>query len=449
MSFKDTDLGKIPIEWELKSVYELIEENILDKPLDGNHGGIHPTRKDFVDKGIPFVMASDLKNGTVDYRSCKYITDETSKGLKKGFAREGDVLLTHKATIGRVAVVKNINTPYIVLTPQVTYYRVLDYCKLDNIFLRYYFSWKKFNALFTAWAQGSSTRAYLGITAQQKLPIILPTIEEQKNISKILASIDEKIETNNQINKKLEEMAQAIFKQWFVDFEFPNENGESYKSSGGEMIESEMGMIPKGCEVWDIETLTELIIDYRGKTPKKLGRDWSPTGIIALSAKSIKNGRLVNLDQANRVDKELYSLWMKDELEYGDILLTSEAPLGELYFLASDDKYCLSQRLYAIRANRNHISSEILYMYLKTPSVMKDIENRATGTTVTGIRQSELRKVRVLKPKKYLQDQFQEFISTVLKKINLNEEENFRLINLRDTLLPKLMSGEIRVSLDN
>lgn len=278
---------------------------------------------------------------------------------------------------------------------------------------------------------------------------ILANIEERRKVSYILSTLDEKIEINNQINKKIEEMAQAIFKHWFVDFEFPNENGEPYKSSGGEMVESELGMIPKGWEVSDIETLTELIIDYRGKTPKKLGKDWSPMGIIALSAKSVKNGKLVNLDQAKRVDKELYSLWMKDELEYGDILLTSEAPLGELYFIASDEKYCLSQRLFAIRANKNYISSEILYMYLRTPDVMKDIENRATGTTVTGIRQSELRKVRVLKPTKAIQDQFQKFITTVLNKISLNEKENFRLINVRDALLPKLMSGEIRVPIES
>ena len=87
------------------------------------------------------------------------------------------------------------------------------------------------------------------------------------------------------------------------------------------MVESDLGMIPKGWKVNTIDDLTELIIDYRGKTPKKLGSNLSEKGIIALSAKSIKNGRLVNLDKANRVDKKLYSLWMKDELKYGDILV--------------------------------------------------------------------------------------------------------------------------------
>ena len=151
MSFKQTELGLIPDHWEYKIVSDLIAEKVLDKPLDGNHGGIHPTQKDFVEKGIPFVMASDIVDGMLDYSDCKYISLDKSKELKKGFAKEGDVLLTHKATIGRVAIVGKIDTPYIVLTPQVTYYRVLNNKKIYNQFLKYYFSWNKFNELFLLW----------------------------------------------------------------------------------------------------------------------------------------------------------------------------------------------------------------------------------------------------------------------------------------------------------
>ena len=388
MSFKQTELGLIPDHWEYKIVSDLIAEKVLDKPLDGNHGGIHPTQKDFVEKGIPFVMASDIVDGMLDYSDCKYISLDKSKELKKGFAKEGDVLLTHKATIGRVAIVGKIDTPYIVLTPQVTYYRVLNNKKIYNQFLKYYFSWNKFNELFLAWAQGGSTRAYLGITAQQKLPIIIPPLEEQKSIAKILSDLDKKIETNNKINKKLEEMAQAIFKQWFVDFEFPNEDGKPYKSSGGEMVESELGMIPSGWRVDTIDNITKLIIDYRGKTPKKLGANWSEEGVLTLSAKNIKNYSLVNLDKANKVSEELYNKWMKDKLQSGDILMTSEAPLGEFYYLANESKYCLSQRLYAIRSNEEIIKNSLLYYSLISDAVKSEIINRGTGTTITGIRQS-------------------------------------------------------------
>ena len=122
----------------------------------------------------------------------------------------------------------------------------------------YYFTWNNFTELFTAWAQGGSTRAYLGITAQQKLPIVIPSISEQNKISDILSSLDKKIELNNEMNKTLEEMAQALFKRWFVDFEFPNEEGKPYKSSGAEMIESEFGIIPKDWRILKLDEISDI-----------------------------------------------------------------------------------------------------------------------------------------------------------------------------------------------
>lgn len=277
---------------------------------------------------------------------------------------------------------------------------------------------------------------------------LIPEIDEQKAIAKILSDLDEKIEINNKINKKLEEMAQAIFKQWFVDFEFPNEDGKPYKSSGGEMVESELGMIPSGWRVDTIDNITKLIIDYRGKTPKKLGANWSEEGVLALSAKNIKNYSLVNLDKANKVSEELYNKWMKDKLQSGDILMTSEAPLGEFYYLANESKYCLSQRLYAIRSNEEIIKNSLLYYSLISDAVKSEIINRGTGTTITGIRQSELRKVNVIIPDINIQNLVShEFDKILLYKEILTKEINL-LINIRETLLPKLMSGEIRVPID-
>ncbi|MED4853724.1 restriction endonuclease subunit S, partial [Caldifermentibacillus hisashii] len=134
---------------------------------------------------------------------------------------------------------------------------------LDNKFMYYYLSQDGFFSYVTATAKG--TKMPRGDkTAIMNYKINLPTIQEQENIVRILTSLDKKIEINNEINKKLEEMAQAIFKHWFVDFEFPNENGEPYKSSGGEMVESELGMIPKG---WNIGVLDELIEISSGKRP--------------------------------------------------------------------------------------------------------------------------------------------------------------------------------------
>ena len=168
------------------TVAELVDEKVIAKPLDGNHGSIHPKGKDFVDKGIPFIMASDMENGLINTTDCKFITAKQAASLRKGFSKTGDVLLSHKATIGRTAIVGTIESDYVMLTPQVTYYRVLDSNRLSNRYLKYYFDSSGFQGLFNQWAGGGSTRAYLGITGQLKLPIQLPRIETQKSIAHIL-----------------------------------------------------------------------------------------------------------------------------------------------------------------------------------------------------------------------------------------------------------------------
>ncbi len=134
---------------------------------------------------------------------------------------------------------------------------------------------------------------------------------------------------------------------------------------------------------------------------------------------------------------------MKDKLLAGDILMTSEAPLGELLYLAKDCDYLLSQRLYGIRANNEIISGSYLYFWLQTSAAKADINGRATGSTVVGIRQSELKKVNVMVPQKAVVDSFSNLTALYLEKIESNEKQNIVLKKLRDTLLPKLLSGEI------
>ena len=116
---------ELPDGWELKTVEQLIKDEIIEKPLDGNHGGIHPKSSDYVEEGVPFVMASDLDAGRVNFNACKFITEEQAATLRKGFSKAGDVLISHKATIGRTAIVQDSEHGFIMLTPQVTYYRVI------------------------------------------------------------------------------------------------------------------------------------------------------------------------------------------------------------------------------------------------------------------------------------------------------------------------------------
>lgn len=187
-------------EWKTYTVQELIDAGMLDEPLDGNHGSIHPKASDYVSSGVPFIMANNLVNGKVDYNNCVFISEKQASTLRKGFAKPGDVLLTHKATIGRTAIVGD-EYETTILTPQVTYYRVKR--GISNRYLKYYFDSPKFQQLFSNWAGSGSTRAYLGITAQHKLPIVLPPYEIQLKIAHCCGALDDKIFTNQSVNDNL------------------------------------------------------------------------------------------------------------------------------------------------------------------------------------------------------------------------------------------------------
>lgn len=169
--------------------------------------------------------------------------------------------------------------------------------------------------------------------------------------------------------------------------------------------------------------ITTLVIDYRGKTPLKLGSSWSDSGYRALSAKNIKTGQIVAEDSIRFVDEDLYKKWMKDEVERGDILITSEAPFGQIYYWDSDEKIVLSQRLFDVRLN-NEVCHKYVYYFMTSHRYQKDLEGRATGTTVTGLRQPELLKSTILLPSLKAQRSIASILSSLDRKIELNNKIN-------------------------
>ena len=177
---------------------------------------------------------------------------------------------------------------------------------------------------------------------------------------------------------------------------------------------------------WKEVTLGEimnLVIDYRGKTPLKLGSSWSDSGYRALSAKNIKTGQIVAEDSIRFVDEELYRKWMKDEVKKGDILITSEAPFGQIYYWDSDEKIVLSQRLFDVRLN-DEVCHKYVYYFMTSHRYQKDLEGRATGTTVTGLRQPELLKSTILLPPLSAQRSISSILSSLDRKIELNNKIN-------------------------
>ncbi|MCZ8103943.1 MAG: restriction endonuclease subunit S [Burkholderiales bacterium] len=257
---------------------------------------------------------------------------------------------------------------------------------------------------------------------------------QEEKIADILSKYDDLIENNRRRIELLERSARLLYKEWFVRLRFP---GHEHTP----IIDG----IPEGWKYLKLEEVISDIIDYRGKTPKKLGGDWSNSGIPALSALNVKNNQLINLDKCKFVNESLYEKWMKTELQKYDILMTSEAPLGELYYLTSEQKFCLSQRLYAIRANVDVIKPAMLFCTLLTPKTQAEIHSRETGTTVFGIRQSALREISILVPSIELQELATETLDSIFEQKEVLQKQNQKLKQARDILLPKLMNGEIEV----
>lgn len=199
-----TKYGYAPKAWKYCQIKDLIKEGYIEGIQDGNHGESHPVSAEFVDEGIPFVMASNISKGFVDVASCKKLTKKRADTLRIGFAKDGDVLLSHKASIGYTCIVEGTN-PYFMLTPQVTYYRVVR-DKLLPEYLKLFFEKYNFQCVIEGLAK-QSTRNFIGITNQKKMWIYLPDdINEQYEIISPILKVDNQIyEKNNKVEalKKL------------------------------------------------------------------------------------------------------------------------------------------------------------------------------------------------------------------------------------------------------
>lgn len=181
---KNDEIGKeLPKGWKYVDIQHLIDNNIIYRNQDGNHGEIHPKSSDFTNEGVPFIMAKDLHQGTLNLKECKFISEDQATKLRIHPAKSNDILLTHKATMGRVAIIPTYNGP-VVLTPQVTYYRIKDELRMNKEFLYCLFHSFDFQSNLLGDSE-QSTRKFVSITNQRLIKVILPPgniIQDFKNV---------------------------------------------------------------------------------------------------------------------------------------------------------------------------------------------------------------------------------------------------------------------------
>ena len=420
-------------EWKEYSFYELID--II--------GGGTPktTVEEYWNGHIPWLSVKDFNtdNRTV-YETEKSITE---LGLQKSSTKllnKGDLIISARGTVGALAQ----------LGKQMAFnqscYGLRANSKTTNDFLYYLLKYKLRSIQSNT--HGSVFSTITKDTFKILKAIIPIDIEEQKAISKILSDLDEKIEVNNKINKKLEEMAQVIFKQWFIDFEFPNEDGKPYKSSGGEMSESEQGMIPKG---WEYKKLDDVLNTIEAGNRPKGGAGNLTEGIPSIGAENIIGLGKYDYSKEKFVTEDYFNSMKKGIVQSKDVLLYKDgAQLGRKTMIMDGfphEKCCINSHVFILRSN-NSISQSYLYFWLDQDYMTQNIINLNANSAQPGINQIQVKSLNILVPTKEIIEKFELTVNSLLDKLLVNCKENTKLANIRDTLLPKLMSGEIRVPLD-
>lgn len=303
----------------------------------------------------------------------------------------------------------------------------------DNDFIYYLSISPEFRNVAIKAMNGSSGRQRVQKDVLENSEFLLPPLDEQKAIAKILSDLDEKIETNNKINKKLEEMAQAIFKQWFVDFEFPNEDGKPYKSSGGEMVESELGMIPKGWEVGSIYEVANVIYGAPFSS-KKFNED--KIGLPLIRIRDLKTAKPSFYTEEKHKNAT--------KVKTGDILVGMDAEFTPTIWRGNEGY--LNQRVCMFKSNNDYLHDYFIYEIIKP--YMNLMEFSKVGTTVIHLGKGDIDNMKIVIPDRDILKLFYKIIDPIYSKLIEVANENRILTDLRDTLLPKLMSGEIRVPID-
>jgi type I restriction enzyme S subunit len=399
-------------------------KNYLFKEITNNH-----------DKRRKPLASNDRKKmkGKYPYYGAQgiidYIDDYIFDGTFLLIAEDGENLKSLKQPVAQLAHGKFwVNNHAHILTSN----------HLSDIRFLYYL----FNATDISGYITGSVQPKLSQQNLNAIQLTIPTITEQKAIAATLSCLDDMIELNNRTNQVLEEMAQAVFKHWFVDFEFPNEDGQPYKSSGGKMVDSELGEIPEG---WGVGVLADIGDIAGGSTPSKAHPEYySESDIAWITPKDLSNN---NCKFISRGAIDITPVGLRNSsvkiLPRGTVLFSSRAPIG--YIAIAKNDITTNQGFKSVVPFKN-IGTAYIYYFLKENIDL--IESRASGSTFKEVSGAVMKQIPVLIPTTKLLNNFIIQCKSIFDYQEMLEDENLVLTATRDTLLPKLMSGEIWVPVE-
>ena len=387
---------------------------------------------------IMFISPSDLHGDYLIEKSEKTITEEGLKSIESN-SIEGISVLTGCIgwDMGNVAMCNS----RCATNQQIN--AIIDFNdKLVDP--RYVFYWLKGKKDYLFSIASVTRTPILSKSVFEDIDIPLPRLGVQKKIAKLLSLIDEKIMKNHQINDYLEEMAKALYDYWFVQFDFPNENGKSYKSSGGKMVNANGHIIPEGwtfCKVQDI--ISNICTGLNPRDNFKLG-----TGDIKyITVKNLTTNGTLDFTGCDTIDESARAIvHNRSDIQIGDILFASIAPLGRCYLIQSEPiDWDINESVFSIRANTDIVTPSFLYLYFMSDAFIKRATSSSTGSIFKGIRINTLLETELCVPPLSVILKFEERLASTFPLKSKNYEEIQRLSNLRDWLLPMLMNGQATI----
>jgi type I restriction enzyme S subunit len=402
-------------------------------------GGTPNTRKnEYYGGTIPWVRTQEVNFNRIFDAEIKISEEGLNNSSAKWIPENSVIIAMYGATAGKVAINK---IP--VTTNQACCNLIIDNYKADYRFI-YYNILSRFSSIANMAIGGAQQNLNAGMI--KDLPVYLPDLPTQTSIAEILSSLDDKIELNNKINQELENLAQTLFKQWFIDFEFPNKNGEPYKSSGGEMVDSELGEIPKGWGVGKFGDLVDIINGYAFKS--KDFNDISNEGILKI--RNI-NGIVVDIVNTDYVSSEVVrKLNNKFKIQAGDILIAmTGAEVGKIGVTPESDKSLwLNQRVGKV-VPKNKAQISFIHTMFNVLNLTEVVRNEAMGSAQPNISSQGIEKIKLLIPSINLMNDYSSMFTKKYELFYKSLKENQELVDLRDTLLPKLISGELEINETN
>ena len=386
-------------------------------------------KSDYIAEGIPCIMPTNIGphlNLVVD--GIAHVSEVDANRLSRHLTEFGDIIYARRGDIEKCAYVTTNEEKWLCGTGCL---KIRCKNEVNSRFIAYLLSTTECKKWITGNAVGT-TMLNLSKGILSNLPLIIPSLADQRRIASILSSLDRKIELNNKINADLEEMAQAIFKNWFVDF-------EPFKD--GKFVNSELGMIPEG---WKVVTLDDLTSKFgTGLNPRKnfvLGHGNN----YYVTIKNMGNNRIYLNDRCDKVDDEaLAKINKRSKLQKGDLLFSGIGTIGRVAMVVDDPiNWNTSESVFNMHPI-DTVSSEFIYLLLLSDKFQQYVQQNAQGGVQQGIRMASLKAFQFAIPNDL--NLFDNLVKPIISKVKSNDKENDTLSLLRDTLLPRLMSGEIEV----